>query len=82
MTQQHMYLHLYEFLAAPPSVVRLQFWLGYRDRSVEKSREQYTSVISRSLDEGATVEDSYGPSHHAQREDGKRDSDLLGSRIE
>ena len=47
MTQQHMYLHLYEFLAAPPSVVRLQYWRGYRDRSVEKSREQYTSVISR-----------------------------------
>ena len=37
----------YEFLAAPPSVVRLQYWRGYRDRSVEKSREQYTSVISR-----------------------------------
>ena len=47
MTQQNMYLHLYEFLAAPPSVVRLQYWRGYRDRSVEKSREQYTSVISR-----------------------------------
>jgi len=26
--------------------VRLQYWRGYRDRSVEKSREQYTSVIS------------------------------------
>ena len=25
MTQQHMYLHSYEFLAAPPSVVRLQY---------------------------------------------------------
>ena len=47
MTQQHMYLHSYESLAAPPSVVRLQYWRGYRDRSVEKSREQYTSVISR-----------------------------------
>ena len=29
-----------------------------------------------------SVEDSYGPSHYAQREDGKRDSDLLDSRIE
>ena len=47
MTQQHMYLHSYESLAAPPSVVRLQYWRGYRDRSVEKPREQYTSVISR-----------------------------------
>ena len=35
-----------------------------------------------SLDEGATVEDSYGQSHYAQRKDGKRDSDLLDSRIE
>ena len=43
----YMYLHLYEFLAAPPPVVRLQYWRGYKDRSVEKSREQYTSVISR-----------------------------------
>ena len=81
MTQQNMYLHLYEFLAAPPSVVRLQYWRGYRDRSVEKSREHYTTPAS-SLDEGATVEGSYGPSHYAQREDGKRDSDLLDSRIE
>ena len=40
------------------------------------------STPASSLDEGATVEDSYGPSHYAQREDGKRDSDLLGSRLE
>ena len=40
------------------------------------------STPASSLDEGATVEDSYGPSHYAQREDGKRDSDLLDSRIE
>ena len=40
------------------------------------------SAPASSLDEGATVEDSYGPSHYAQREDGKRDSDLLDSRIE
>ena len=39
------------------------------------------STPASSLDEGATVEDSYGPSHYAQREDGKRDSDLLDSRI-
>ena len=62
------------YIAAPPSVVRLQYWRGYRDRSVEKSREQYTAS---SLDEGATVEDSHGQSHYAQRKDGKRDSDLL-----
>ena len=40
------------------------------------------STPASSLDEGATVEDSYGPSHYAQREDGKRDSDLPDSRIE
>ena len=32
--------------------------------------------------QGATVEDSYGQSHYVQRKDGKRDSDLLDSRIE
>ena len=30
------------------------------------------SAPASSLDEGATVEDSYGPSHYAQRKDGKR----------
>ena len=37
----------------------------------------FVSTPASSLDEGATVEDSY-----AQRKDGKRDSDLLDSRIE
>ena len=27
------------------------------------------------IDEGATVEDTYGPSHYVQRKDGKRDSE-------
>ena len=41
-----------------------------------------STPASSLLDEGETVEDSYGPSHYAQREDGKRDSGLLDSRIE
>ena len=66
----------------PPiiSQVRLQYWRGYRDRSVERNHVNNTPASS--LDEGETVEDSYGPSHYAQRKDGKRDSDLLDSRIE
>ena len=40
------------------------------------------STPASSLDEGATVEDSYGQGYYAQRKDGKRDSDLLDSRIE
>ncbi len=42
------------------------------------------STPASSLDEGATVENSvYGQSdYYAQRKDGKRDSDLLDSRIE
>ena len=42
------------------------------------------SIPASSLDEGASVEGSYGQIHYAQRKDGKRDSDLLyiESRIE
>ena len=40
------------------------------------------STPASSLDEGPTVEDSHGQSRYVQRKDGKRDSDLLDSRIE
>ena len=38
----YMHLHLYEFLAAPPSVVRLKYWCGDRYQSVEQPRVKYT----------------------------------------
>ena len=56
---------------------------AFHNYMLKTTKKTKSATPASSLDEGATVEDSYGPSHYAQREDGKRDhSDLLDSRIE